>query len=126
MEPETQSSYQNIKVSSLVIVAQRQLKHQNIQELKQEPSLNRNKSLLFQNILAIPASKTGSSDRKPKEKDPEKTLELRNVSDLELYSQTNGTYKQHVSLDGVPSNPDTYFVKVKSSLFKDVYLPVVQ
>ena len=61
---------------------------------------------------------------KPKEKDPEKTLELRNVSDLELYSQTNGTYKQHVSLDGVPSNPDTYFVKVKSSLFKDVYLPV--
>lgn len=61
---------------------------------------------------------------KPKEKNPEKTLELRNVSDLELYSQTNGTYKQHVSLDGVPSNPDTYFVKVKSSSFKDVYLPV--
>ena len=61
---------------------------------------------------------------KPKEKDSEKTLELRNVSDLELYSQTNGTYKQHVSLDGVPSNPDTYFVKVKSSSFKDVYLPV--
>ena len=61
---------------------------------------------------------------KPKEKDPEKTLELRNISDLELYSQTNGTYKQHVSLDGVPSNPDTFFVKVKSSSFKDVYLPV--
>ena len=61
---------------------------------------------------------------KPKEKDLEKTLELRNVSDLELYSQTNGTYKQHVSLDSVPSNPDTYFVKVKSSSFKDVYLPV--
>ena len=61
---------------------------------------------------------------KPKEKDPEKMLELRNVSDLELYSQTNGTYKQHISLDGVPSNPDTYFVKVKSSTFKDVYLPV--
>ena len=61
---------------------------------------------------------------KPKEKDPEKTLELRNVSDLELYSQTNGTYKQHVSLDSVPSNLDTYFVKVKSSSFKDVYLPV--
>ena len=62
--------------------------------------------------------------QKTKRKDPEKTLELRNVSDLELYSQTNGTYKQHVSLDGVPSNPDTYFVKVKSSSFKDVYLPV--
>ena len=62
---------------------------------------------------------------KPKETDPEKTLELRNVSDIELYShQTNGTYKQHVSLDSVPSNPDIYFVKVKSSAFKDVYLPV--
>ena len=61
---------------------------------------------------------------KPKEKDPEKTLELRNVSDLELYSQTNGTYKQHVSLDSVPKNTETYFVKVKSSSFKDVYLPV--
>ena len=61
---------------------------------------------------------------KSKEKDPEKTLELRNVSDLELYSQTNGTYKQHVSLDSVPSNIDTYFVKAKSSSFKDVYLPV--
>ncbi|MEZ7639303.1 MULTISPECIES: ZmpA/ZmpB/ZmpC family metallo-endopeptidase [Streptococcus] len=61
---------------------------------------------------------------KPKETNPEKTLELRNVSDLELYSQTNGTYKQHISLDSVPSNPDTYFVKVKSSSFKDVYLPV--
>ncbi len=61
---------------------------------------------------------------KPKETDPEKTLELRNVSDLELYNQTNGTYKQHISLDSVPSNPDTYFVKIKSSSFKDVYLPV--
>ena len=61
---------------------------------------------------------------KPKEKEPEKTLELRNVSDLELYSQTNGTYKQHVSLDSVPKNTETYFVKVKSSSFKDVYLPV--
>ncbi|WP_262081498.1 ZmpA/ZmpB/ZmpC family metallo-endopeptidase [Streptococcus sp. Marseille-Q5855] len=62
---------------------------------------------------------------KPKETDLEKTLELRNVSDIELYShQTNGTYKQHVSLNQIPSNPDTYFVKVKSSTFKDVYLPV--
>ena len=60
----------------------------------------------------------------PKETDPEKTLELRNVSDVELYSQTNGIYKQHVSLDGVPNNTDTYFIKVKSESFKDVYLPV--
>lgn len=56
--------------------------------------------------------------------EPEKKLELRNVSDIELYSQTNGTYRQHVSLDGIPENTDTYFVKVKSSAFKDVYIPV--
>ena len=72
----------------------------------------------------IEQAKPETPSEKPQEKDPEKTLELRNVSDLELYSQTNGTYKQHVSLDSVPSNPDTYFVKVKSSSFKDVYLPV--
>ena len=72
----------------------------------------------------IEQAKPENPAEKPKEKDPEKTLELRNVSDLELYSQTNGTYKQHVSLDSVPSNIDTYFVKVKSSSFKDVYLPV--
>ena len=72
----------------------------------------------------IEQAKPENPSEKPKEKDPEKTLELRNVSDLELYSQTNGTYKQQVSLDSVPSNPDTYFVKVKSSSFKDVYLPV--
>ena len=72
----------------------------------------------------IEQEKPENPAEKPKEKDPEKTIELRNVSDLELYSQINGTYKQHVSLDSVPSNPDTYFVKVKSSSFKDVYLPV--
>ena len=72
----------------------------------------------------IEQAKPETPSEKPQEKDPEKTLELRNVSDLELYSQTNGTYKQHVSLDSVPSNIDTYFVKAKSSSFKDVYLPV--
>ena len=75
-------------------------------------------------IAPLPEYTGNIEQEKPKEKDPEKTLELRNVSDLELYSQTNGTYKQHVSLDSVPSNPDTYFVKIKSSSFKDVYLPV--
>ncbi|CIT77713.1 ZmpA/ZmpB/ZmpC family metallo-endopeptidase [Streptococcus pneumoniae] len=62
-------------------------------------------------------------DPDKKVEDPEKTLELRNVSDLELYSLSNGTYKQHISLEQVPSNPNSYFVKVKSSSFKDVYLP---
>ncbi|VLI44927.1 immunoglobulin A1 protease [Streptococcus pneumoniae] len=63
-------------------------------------------------------------DSDKKVEDPEKKLELRNVSDLELYSLSNGTYKQHISLEQVPSNPNSYFVKVKSSSFKDVYLPV--
>ncbi|VRM39330.1 IgA-protease [Streptococcus pneumoniae] len=63
-------------------------------------------------------------DPDKKVEDPEKKLELRNVSDIELYSQTNRTYRQHVSLDGIPENTDTYFVKVKSSAFKDVYIPV--
>lgn len=63
-------------------------------------------------------------DPDKKVEDPEKKLELRNISDIELYSQTNGTYRQHVSLDGIPENTDTYFVKVKSSAFKDVYIPV--
>ncbi|CGF71920.1 immunoglobulin A1 protease [Streptococcus pneumoniae] len=63
-------------------------------------------------------------DPDKKVEEPEKKLELRNVSDLELYSLSNGTYKQHISLEQVPSNPNSYFVKVKSSSFKDVYLPV--
>ena len=72
----------------------------------------------------IDQAKPDIPTEKTKEQDPEKTLELRNVSDIELYSQTNGTYKQHISLDGIPKNTDNYFVKVKSSAFKDVYLPV--
>ena len=72
----------------------------------------------------IDQAKPDIPTEKTKEQDPEKTLELRNVSDIELYSQTNGTYRQHISLDGIPKNTDNYFVKVKSSAFKDVYLPV--
>lgn len=67
---------------------------------------------------------SGNTTSENGQTEPEKKLELRNVSDIELYSQTNGTYRQHVSLDGIPENTDTYFVKVKSSAFKDVYIPV--
>ena len=64
--------------------------------------------------------------QEPKEQkqEPEKNIELRNVSDVELYSLNDGKYKQHVSLDTIPSNQDNYFVKVKSSKFKDVFLPI--
>ena len=61
---------------------------------------------------------------KPKETDPEKTIELRSVSDVELYSYEDNQSKQHTSLDKVPDNKSAYFIKVKSAKFKDVLLPV--
>ena len=61
---------------------------------------------------------------KTKETDPEKTIELRSVSDVELYSYEGDQSKQHTSLDKVPDNKSDYFIKVKSAKFKDVLLPV--
>ena len=61
---------------------------------------------------------------KPKETDPEKTIELRSVSDVELYSYEYNQSKQHTSLDKVPDNKSAYFIKVKSAKYKDVMLPV--
>ena len=69
-----------------------------------------------------PAEK--AEEPKEQKQEPEKNIELRNVSELELYSLSDGKYKQHVSLDAVPSNQENYFVKVKSSKFKDVFLPI--
>lgn len=65
-----------------------------------------------------------AQEPKEQKQEPEKNIELRNVSDVELYSLADGKYKQHVSLDAIPSNQDNYFVKVKSSKFKDVFLPI--
>lgn len=76
------------------------------------------------NGTATKPENSGNTTSENGQTEPEKKLELRNVSDIELYSQTNGTYRQHVSLDGIPENTDTYFVKVNSSAFKDVYIPV--
>ena len=61
---------------------------------------------------------------KPKETDSEKTIELRSVSDVELYSYEGDRSRQHTSLDKVPDNKSSYFIKVKSAKFKDVLLPV--
>lgn len=69
------------------------------------------------NGTATKPENSGNTTSENGQTEPEKKLELRNVSDIELYSQTNGTYRQHVSLDGIPENTDTYFVKVKSSAF---------
>ena len=68
--------------------------------------------------------KPETSVEKPKETDPEKTIELRNVSDVELYSYEGDRSRQHTSLDKVPDNKSAYFIKVKSAKFKDVLLPV--
>ncbi|CIO16373.1 ZmpA/ZmpB/ZmpC family metallo-endopeptidase [Streptococcus pneumoniae] len=59
-----------------------------------------------------------------KVEDQEKTIELRSVSDVELYSYEGNQSKQHTSLDKVPDNKSAYFIKVKSAKFKDVLLPV--
>ena len=69
-----------------------------------------------------PAEK--AQEPKEQKQEPEKNIELRNVSDVELYSLTDGKYKQQVSLDAIPTNQENYFVKVKSSKFKDVFLPI--
>lgn len=63
-------------------------------------------------------------DPDKKVEESEKTLELRNVSEIELYSVTDNVYKQQVFLEKLPSNIDRFFVKVKSTTIKDVYLPV--
>ena len=65
-----------------------------------------------------------AQEPKEQKQEPEKNIELRNISDVELYSLADGKYKQHVSLDAIPSNQENYFVKVKSSKFKDVFLPI--
>ncbi|HEU8018487.1 TPA: YSIRK-type signal peptide-containing protein [Streptococcus pneumoniae] len=61
-------------------------------------------------------------DKKVEEQ--EKTIELRSVSDVELYSYEGNQSKQHTSLYKVPDNKSAYFIKVKSAKFKDVLLPV--
>ena len=58
------------------------------------------------------------------EKQVDKKLELRNISDVELYKFEGNKYQHVTSLDTVPNNPTNYFMKVKSGSFKDVMLPV--
>ena len=60
-----------------------------------------------------------------KERTVDKKLELRNISNVELYTLENNKYRHVTSLASVPSNPTNYFMKVKSENFKDVMLPVM-
>ena len=58
------------------------------------------------------------------EKQVDKKLELRNISNVELYTLENNKYRHVTSLASVPATPTDYFMKVKSENFKDVMLPV--
>ena len=75
------------------------------------------------------ASPTNGEAERPKdkikeEKEVDKKLELRNISNVELYTLENDKYRHVTSLASVPTNPTNYFMKVKSENFKDVMLPV--
>ena len=59
-----------------------------------------------------------------KERTVDKKLELRNISNVELYALENNKYRHVTSLSSVPTTPTDYFMKVKSENFKDVMLPV--
>ena len=59
-----------------------------------------------------------------KERTVDKKLELRNISNVELYTLENNKYRHVTSLSSVPTTPTDYFMKVKSENFKDVMLAV--
>lgn len=69
---------------------------------------------------------TGKEDSAPKAegKQVDKKLELRNISNVELFTVENNKYRHVTSFDAVPNDPSNYFMKVKSENFKDVMLPV--
>ncbi|COO09139.1 immunoglobulin A1 protease [Streptococcus pneumoniae] len=69
---------------------------------------------------------TGKEESAPKaeEKQVDKKLELRNISNVELFTVENNKYRHVTSLASVPTTPTDYFMKIKSENFKDVMLPV--
>ena len=76
------------------------------------------------NYDALERHKDEKKDDIKEEKKVDKKLELRNISNVELYTLENNKYRHVTSLASVPSNPTNYFMKVKSENFKDVMLPV--
>ena len=76
------------------------------------------------NYDALERHKDEKKDDIIEEKKVDKKLELRNISNVELYTLENNKYRHVTSLASVPSNPTNYFMKVKSENFKDVMLPV--
>ena len=76
------------------------------------------------NYDALERHKDEKKDDIKEEKQVDKKLELRNISNVELYTLENNKYRHITSLASVPSNSTNYFMKVKSENFKDVMLPV--
>ena len=76
------------------------------------------------NYDALERHKDEKEDDIKEDKKVDKKLELRNISNVELYTIENTKYRHVTSLASVPSNPTNYFMKVKSENFKDVMLPV--
>ena len=76
------------------------------------------------NYDALERHKDEKKDDIKEEKQVDKKLELRNISNVELYTLENNKYRHVTSLSSVPTTPTDYFMKVKSENFKDVMLPV--
>ena len=76
------------------------------------------------NYDALERHKDEKKDDIKEEKQVDKKLELRNISNVELYTLENNKYRHVSSLASVPTTPTDYFMKVKSENFKDVMLPV--
>ena len=76
--------------------------------------------------IEAPKEYTGKIEQPSAEKERtvDKKLELRNISNVELFTVENNKYRHVTSFDTVPNNPSNYFMKVKSEKFKDVMLPV--
>ena len=76
--------------------------------------------------IEAPKEYTGKIEQPSAEKERtvDKKLELRNISNVELYALENNKYRHVTSLSSVPTTPTDYFMKVKSENFKDVMLPV--
>ena len=76
--------------------------------------------------IEAPKEYTGKIEQPSAEKERtvDKKLELRNISNVELYTLENNKYRHVTSLSSVPTAPTDYFMKVKSENFKDVMLPV--
>ena len=76
--------------------------------------------------IEAPKEYTGKIEQPSAEKERtvDKKLELRNISNVELFTVENNKYRHVTSFDTVPNSPSNYFMKVKSEKFKDVMLPV--